>query len=398
MTSKYGLLLTAAILCGCVQSGEEVRAGTRAATVDTLPSGRILVRNPDELPSAGPIWVLRERLRLGSIGGDGADVFGSIRDIELGPEGKFYVLDEHADEVRAFAPDGTHLRTLGRSGQGPGELNRPAGITLGPEGNLWVMNWGNARHTAFNPQTGEVVQEPRRLASFAVIPWPGIFDHEGRLLDVGLSREGDQGGDPALLRLDASFVPADTLPMPRADERWQVLFKRGDAQIMSTVAPFAPRPHWALRAAGGIIVGEGGAYRLHRVGFDSDTVMTIELARQPAPVTGAERDSALAEFRELAAEFEARPEREPRVPATKPAHGALFVDDEDQTWVRRTGDADADPVWDIFGSDGHLLGHVSAPVSPTAIPPVVRGNRLAVVSEPNGVPTVVVFDIVKADS
>jgi len=85
------------------------------------------------------------------------------------------------------------------------------------------------------------------------------------------------------------------------------------------------------------VVGVGHAYRLHRIDFRGDTVLAIEVDRAPVPVTAAERDSAIGDFREMAARAAgATPDREPRVPSTKPAHGMLFVDDRSHIWVRRT--------------------------------------------------------------
>ena len=252
-----GLLVVVAIvltISGCSEAARHVDAPGWSGTVDTLGSGRVVVRNLDQpLWSDGEGWVLRERFRLGSLDGDGPDVFGEVRDVELGEDGGLYVLDGQAEEVRAFQSDGTYLHTFGRSGEGPGELNRPAGMAFDSGGTLWVMNWGNARYTGFDPTTGEVRREVRRLASFAAFPWPGIFDDRGRLLDVGLDRDGE----PSILRLDTAFVPSDTVALPQAGEAHRIAFRRGALMVMSTLDPFAPRPTWAPRPRGGIVLGEG---------------------------------------------------------------------------------------------------------------------------------------------
>lgn len=387
--------------CACLLTlfacGDAARLNTAAdgwsGTVDTLESGRIVVRNPDEsLWKRSEGLALRERFRVGSLDGDGQDLFGDIRDIELGPSGALYVLDGQAEEVRVFGPDGDYLRTLGRSGQGPGELRRPAGMTFDPDGTLWILNWGNARYTGFDPSTGEVVKERRRLVSFTVIPWPGRFDREGRLLDIGLTKDGQQ----AILRLDTAFVPHDTLLMPEAHDESQISFLRDGQRVMAVPTPFTPQPTWSPRPEGGIVVGEGDAYRLHRVEFDADTVMTIEVLRELVPVTRAERDSALAAFEETARMAGgARPDREPRIPAAKPAHGPLFVDDQDRIWVRRTLVPGTVAAWDVIADDGRLLGQVPIPDLPAYGMPAIRGNLFALVLQPDGVPTVVVYDLVE---
>src|SRR5690606_37417904 len=133
-------------LLACQASPPPAADGEWAGTVATLPSGRLVVRNPDApLWRPGEAWELRERFRLGAMDGDGADVFGSIVDVELGPDGTLYVLDAQASEVRAFGSDGVHLRTIGRKGRGQGEFNRAVGMAFDAHCSLWVIEWGYGR-------------------------------------------------------------------------------------------------------------------------------------------------------------------------------------------------------------------------------------------------------------
>lgn len=393
---RFAIVATSVLLVAACRDGRSpATAGAWLGTIDTLESGRVVIRNHDvPLWSEDEGWELRERFRTGTMDGDGQDVFGSIADIELGAEGELYVLDSQASEIRVFGPDGEHLRTFGRAGQGPGELSRPGGMAFDSAGTLWVMNWGNARFTGFDPQTGALTDEKRRLATFAMLPWPGRFDDSNRLLDVGLGTDGE----PVILGLDADFVPRDTLALPQPDDRHRILFRRGEVPVMSAVVPFAPQPSWAAHPGGGIVVGEGEAYRLHRVSFAGDTLATIEVQRQVVPVSREERDSALAAFRETAEQAAggATPEREPRVPSTKPAHGAVFVDDEGRTWVRRTPVLGAAPSWDVIDDHGRLLGQVAMPIPPTFVSPSLRGDRLAVAVSVDGAPGVIVFDLLRS--
>ena len=169
--------------------------------------------------------------------------------------------------------------------------------------------------------------------------------------------------------------------------------------VRADAAVRAAAPWWAAHPDGGIVVGVGHAYRLHRIDFRGDTLLTIEVDRAPVPVAAAERDSAIAAFRELAGRVPgAMPDREPRVPSTKPAHGMLFVDDRSHIWVWRTPARSEPPAWDAFDDAGRLLGQVASPVAPTFIPPSVRGDLMAVVTRVDDVPTVVVYDIVRGRS
>ena len=51
-----------------------------------------------------------------------ADEFGRVSSVALGPNQEVFVADRLNREIRAFGLDGTHLRTFGRMGEGPGEF------------------------------------------------------------------------------------------------------------------------------------------------------------------------------------------------------------------------------------------------------------------------------------
>jgi len=383
-STRCTAVLAASVLILACGTGDSSRKAQWSGTIDTLESGRVVVHNQDEAVTQE---TLPELLRIGGSEGDSPDVFGQIGALELGPEGMVYVLDGQASEIRVFAADGTHLRTFGRSGQGPGELSRPAGMATDDDGLIWVLNWGNARYSAFDPNTGQLVTERRRLPSYVEIPWRGRFDRSGHLLDVGLGR----AGEVVAMRLDPAFVPRDTFQLPVVDDRQQVNFIRDGVRVMPALDPFTAMPSWSSHPDGGIVVGEGNMYRLHRISVDGDTTMTIELDRTKTPVSRAERDSALADFQQLLQRAGgATPDRQPRVASHKPAHGPLFVDDQSRIWVRRTS-TDTAATWDIFDASGRLSGAVTIPLQPGFLPPVVRGDRLAVATMVDGIPAVVVF-------
>lgn len=388
------VLAATLFLHGCGDTSVRTGAHEWVGTIDTLASGQIVVRNtgaPVWRDGAG--WQLRELFRLGSIDGAGPDVFGQVFDLELGSDGALFVLDSQASEVRVFSTDGGYLRTVGRPGRGPGELNNPVGMALDPEGILWVLSAGNARYSGFEPHSGELQDEKRRTATFSVVPWPGRFDRAGRLLDMSLG----ENGQPVILVLDATFFPVSTLAVPQPNDRDRILFLDGDVPVVSAMAPFAPHPSWAAHPDGGIVVGESATYRLHRISVSGDTLLSSEVAWEPVPISREERDSALAVFHRISESAGgATPDRRPRVPSHKPAHGPLFVDGDGHTWVRKAEASGAGAAWDVFDNGGRLLGEVRIPIAPVLATPTAGSDRLAVGTLVDGVPTVVVYEIMKA--
>jgi hypothetical protein len=124
-----------------------------------------------------------------------------------------------------------------------------------------------------------------------------------------------------------------------------------------------------------------------------DTSLIIRSRRQPAPVTSAERDSAMAEVRSrLEERLSGAPSLDPaRVPATKPPSYGLSLDDGGRLWVRITDEHSDTTVYDIFEPDGRHSETLSLPfrVDPW-IPPTLRGASVwAVVIDESDVQYVV---------
>jgi len=73
---------------------------------------------------------IQELWRVG--GEDGEVLFGRITDVKRHPNGEVHVLDNQLCQVEVFSPEGDHLRTLTRQGDGPGEVRQPIGLVLLP--------------------------------------------------------------------------------------------------------------------------------------------------------------------------------------------------------------------------------------------------------------------------
>ncbi len=54
-----------------------------------------------------------------------------------------------ATRVLEYDPDGGHVATYGREGEGPGELKRPLGVAIGPGDTVWVNDPVNRRVTGY---------------------------------------------------------------------------------------------------------------------------------------------------------------------------------------------------------------------------------------------------------
>jgi len=71
-----------------------------------------------------------KELELGVEEGDNNYIFEQISGIDVDKVGNIYVLDYKGLNVKIFSKNGKYLKTIGRSGEGPGEFKNPTALSL----------------------------------------------------------------------------------------------------------------------------------------------------------------------------------------------------------------------------------------------------------------------------
>lgn len=386
--------LALAVLIAACGASDSRPAARWTGTVDTLPSGHIVVSNTDApLWLPGEEWQVVEELRIGRADGDGPDLFGRIHSLAVDPGGRIWVLEAQAQELRVFGPDGQYIRTVGRKGGGPGEFAQAVKVELGPDGNLWVMDPSNNRHSVFDT-AGTYLEGKHAPGGFVILPWPGGFDRQGRYYSPTPLR-GSGGFRMALVVHDASMQPVDTLEPPRDPVEREYFELRNDGGFIRAGVPFSGSLNWQLSPDGTIWALVTDQYRLFELGADGDTLRTITRAFTPLPVTAADRESIherLKWFTDQGGRIDLS-----KIPDTKPPAGFFFIDDADHIWVQVTmpDEEDNGRVFDIFDPDGRYLGAVRLPFTLPGSPIFRDGALYAVTVDELEVPYVVRARIVR---
>jgi DNA-binding beta-propeller fold protein YncE len=106
--------------------------------------------------------------------------------------GNVYVSDDSNQRVQVFDASGNFLRKWGRrggdtsAGSGPGEFagGNPVGIKVGPDGNIWTVDYGNNRIQVFTPMGAYVKQigGPGTTPGTFDSPWLMDFDSAGSVV------------------------------------------------------------------------------------------------------------------------------------------------------------------------------------------------------------------------
>jgi hypothetical protein len=113
--------------------------------------GVVWVLNPAE-PLAKPVAVAAKELWRAGGEGDDEILFGVISQITTDTKGNVYLLDSQLNQVMVLSPNGEPIRAIGRSGEGPGEFQRPSDLFLTADGNVAVMQRMPGRVVLLTPE------------------------------------------------------------------------------------------------------------------------------------------------------------------------------------------------------------------------------------------------------
>jgi len=117
--------------------------------------GIVVVKNPIEPIYSEEAFSLQEELVIGEAEGKEEYIFQSIYALDVREIGDIYVLDIKAQHILVFTPEGKYLRTIGRPGQGPGELFVPRSVDYTSFDEVVV---GTANNISYFSPEGEYLQ------------------------------------------------------------------------------------------------------------------------------------------------------------------------------------------------------------------------------------------------
>jgi hypothetical protein len=406
----------ASLACGG-EAGSDRRSGWQAI-VDTV-GDTITVHT-----LSGSVWGdtvhLEPDVSIGVL--DGADEYliGEPQSVAVGRDGTVYLLDTQVPVLRAYAPDGTHLRDIGREGGGPGEYERPDGMTALPDGRVLVRDPGGGRIVVYDA-TGTFIEQWPLSGGFNTSD-PLYADTAGQVYTLVLLNPGTPPWEwrMGLRRYGTDGEPLDTVLAPTWDfEPARITAQRENSSSSSTV-PFTPQSQWTFSPLGYMIGGLSTEYRVDLYRTDAP-VLRLEREWEPVPVQPEEaderREAQIERFRQSYGSWRWNG---PPIPDTKPPFRDVFASLDGNVWVRvsqpgepimtavEAGVEEArsgrrpyryrEPsAFDVFAPDGRFLGRVTVPESFRMEPqPIVRGDTVwAVTRDELDVARIVRFRMVR---
>ncbi len=164
------------------------------ATEETLVDGVLHVKNGST--PAGGVETL-ELEELWRIGGDDEDsvLIGAITQALVDDDNNIYLLDAQLSHVEVFSATGEHLKTLGRSGSGPGEFNGSFDMVFMPDGTLGVVQTFPGKIVKLNldgTPAGEYMPDTGDATAGGFLVLVNVLGDAGDLVLTGMNISLDQ--------------------------------------------------------------------------------------------------------------------------------------------------------------------------------------------------------------
>ncbi|HEX9699483.1 MAG TPA: hypothetical protein VGD06_08480 [Acidobacteriota bacterium] len=298
----------------------------------------------------------------------------SVLDIALREDGGVIVLNEFDPFVRVFDLAGELALTVGREGQGPGELQLPGVLYLDAGGLFRVLDAGGMRFVGYTA-AGEPADVVRYPMGSGLVPIDSAFDpRRGGITIVGFRPAPVSIPTVATLPLDGSAVTV------HLSGRELPGIQPGDL----------PRPTEfavAVGPNGELAIGNGVRYRIGV--YDIEGNLLWEHGRDlPRPAKSGE-------------ELEEERRRSRRAPDPYKPHfsaKALQLDDRGRLWVLTEHGGATETAFDLFDLEAGYLGTLTLPTELYRRIPAfeVRNGRLAAVAfDETGNTIVTVWELIE---
>ncbi|MGD2294539.1 MAG: 6-bladed beta-propeller [Candidatus Aminicenantes bacterium] len=305
--------------------------------------GVIIIKNPLEPMYGDEAFILEEELTIGEAEGREEYMFQNIYTVAVNGRGDIYVMDTKAHHVKAFDKDGRYLRTIGRPGQGPGELYLPRSLVYTDRDEIVVGNISNISY--FTSEGVYVKSIPLSAAQILSID----IDNAGNIFGYSIDREkmvyALKKYDPELNEL----LFYGSSPLPTEEYR-----RTGKRNAFFTLL------RWDIINGDQVVTGypeEGYVIKI----LDSSGSLIRKIEKDYTPIEITQKD-----FEEEIAGHPPEFKKDYYAPKYFPPFWTLRADDEGRIWVttsERTADGER-RIYDVFDVEGKYILKMALKASP----------------------------------
>ena len=342
-----GVLL---VLTAC---GAEVQPVTSVSERD---SAGVRIVEYGSIPANLASWSLSDTadVIIGSIGGDGPELFGRLVSVVELSDGTIVVADAQARELRAFDRFGEHLWTAGGSGEGPGEFATIQSLFVIAGDSMVAIDDRLRRGSVFD-RFGRFTRQFRVELVSIELGRPAIIGamRDGRLVGWTSRYPVESGRSRASLVLNyldrEGAIATAVANLPGTE--WIV------SRVRSGMAEQGA-PIWGRRTEfsvgeASVVAATQDRFEVLRFGSAGQLEMIVRVFVDPRVAD----DTVHARFadRDLPGGV--------MIPDTLPAIGRIHLDSDDRLWVEEyvAPYEDREPSWWVFDREGIAVATATIP-------------------------------------
>jgi hypothetical protein len=301
-----------------------------------------IVKNPKEPICKTPVLELKEDLSIGGPDAQGDYAFGQARQIVVDDAGAMYVLDEQASDVKAYDASGRYLRTIGRKGQGPGELEYPMTLSLNRAAGELAVQLQTRGIVVFKTDGTYLRQQSLK----GLIAGRGRVDSRGQtyVLEIVMDENGARYATKKLGPDGSVVATISETPAPGGSKGGS-----GDRRVRA----FLPVAYFLIDRDDRLVYGYPETYEIQFYGpTEAKVRRKIRRDYDPVAIT-AEEKAALEKTIPPGMKVEIE------YPKGHPAYTRFFLSDLGHLIVETHEKADGGKiVHDVFDAEGRFIGRV----------------------------------------
>jgi len=302
--------------------------------------GVTIVHNPKKAAKvlgAPKSLTLEEDLCIGVESGDEDYMFASLRSVQVDEDEDIIVLDQTYNVIKVFDKNGKHIRTFGKHGQGPGEIQRPTRMYLKGGKDIGILDISNNRFSYFSKE-GECLKETglgKQTVIFRAIP-----DSRGFLYGDTFNMEGNLPKH-SILKLDPEFnlvMTVATFESPLGTRE---------------LNPVREGPVYQVMAGDRFVWAHTNEYVLHVLDPEGKLIKKINKDYKQIKITEKEKEIII---KERFGDEPTPPGFKIAVPKHYPPMYYLLNDDKGRIYVRTyERDSKGQIKFDVFDQEGRYI-------------------------------------------
>ena len=350
MKSKFYFVLVSLIIAVLSLAYQKQKTGWQGSVVEE--SGIKVVKNPAKPMYEKNVFILAEELSIGKAGRGEEYIFSRIRSIAVDEKERIYVLDTKEAHVKVFDKNGDYVKTVGRRGQGPGEMSLPFSINITSQNEIMVQDLNN-RRIMFYSLDGNFIKS---LSTAKILIVGSHIDSKGNIIGIVSTR----GPEKQIIELK------------KFDSNLNYLYSLSSFSLASgsSFNPFMPELCWAVSKEDCVMCGYPEKYEIKVYNSEGNVIKRVVKDYKPVKITQEE--------------IEETKKRLPGpmkldIPQYHSAYRDFTIDEENrifvQTWEKAGNEEGY--YYDVFDSEGKYITKI-----PLKYPPQVwKKNRLYTIEE-----------------